>query len=135
MHPLYASGIISQPLFGIRSVHLDQNNRQSLSTRKSKRVNYYRGISILFSMNMKKLTRSQINRIIAGVCGGMGEYLDIDPTVIRIIWVVFTIISVGAGILAYLAAWLIIPLEESSHGASEMNIPENAPKAGKEERT
>jgi Putative stress-responsive transcriptional regulator len=45
------------------------------------------------------------------VCGGIGEYLDIDPTVIRFIWVILTIVSIGAGILAYLAAWLIIPLE------------------------
>jgi phage shock protein C len=62
---------------------------------------------------MKKLMRSKRNRIIAGVCGGIGEYLDVDPTVIRVVWVVLTIISVGAGILAYIAAWLIIPEEET----------------------
>ncbi len=62
---------------------------------------------------MKKLYRSKKNRIIAGVCSGIGEYLEIDPTVIRVIWALFTIVSMGVGILAYLAAWVIIPDEES----------------------
>jgi phage shock protein C len=77
-------------------------------------------------MTMKKLMRSKRNRIIAGVCGGIGEYLDVDPTVIRVVWVVLTIISVGAGILAYIAAWLIIP-EEETPVESAANVAEPAP--------
>jgi len=57
----------------------------------------------------KKLLRSKKNRMIAGVCGGIGEYLGIDPTVIRLLWVLFTLISLGAGIIAYIIAWIIIP--------------------------
>ena len=57
----------------------------------------------------KKLLRSKKNRIIAGVCGGIGEYLGVDPTVVRLLWVVFTLISLGVGILAYIIAWIIIP--------------------------
>ena len=60
---------------------------------------------------MKELKRSRTDRMIAGVCGGIGEYLDIDPNVIRLIWVVVTIFTAGTGILAYLLAWLIIPEE------------------------
>lgn len=60
---------------------------------------------------MKNLYRSKRNRFVAGVCGGIGEYLEIDPTVIRVIWALFTIFSMGVGILAYLAAWIIIPEE------------------------
>ncbi|MDD1675301.1 MAG: PspC domain-containing protein [Methanomicrobiales archaeon] len=60
---------------------------------------------------MKNLYRSKRNRVVAGVCGGIGEYLEIDPTVIRVIWALFTIFSMGVGILAYLAAWIIIPEE------------------------
>ena len=45
----------------------------------------------------KKLRRSKKNKVIAGVCGGIGEYLDVDPTVIRLVWVVFTLFS-GAGL-------------------------------------
>ena len=62
---------------------------------------------------MKELKRSRTNRMIAGVCGGIGEYLAIDPNVIRLIWVVVTVFTAGTGILAYLLAWLIIPEEES----------------------
>jgi phage shock protein C len=76
-------------------------------------------------MTVKKLTRSRKNRIIAGVCGGVGEYLDVDPTVIRFIWVVFSLIY-GAGIIAYVVAWLIIPLEEPA-GAPEAEAPEAGP--------
>jgi len=57
---------------------------------------------------MKRLTRSKHDRKIAGICGGMGEYFGIDPTVIRIAWVIFGL-CVGGGILAYLIAWLLIP--------------------------
>lgn len=57
----------------------------------------------------KKLLRSKSNRVIAGVCGGLGEYLKVDPTIVRLIWVLLTVISVGGGIIAYLIAWIIIP--------------------------
>ncbi|MBO5158620.1 MAG: PspC domain-containing protein [Agathobacter sp.] len=57
---------------------------------------------------MKRLVKSA-NRMICGVCGGIGEYLNIDPTVIRLIWVIFSIASLGTGILAYIIAALIMP--------------------------
>lgn len=57
----------------------------------------------------RRLVRSRNNRTICGVCGGIGEYLNVDPTVIRIIWVVFAFASVGTGALAYLIAALLIP--------------------------
>ncbi|MBC7086170.1 MAG: PspC domain-containing protein [Methanomethylovorans sp.] len=58
----------------------------------------------------KKLCRSKKERIIAGVCGGIGTYLNIDPTLIRLLWI-FLIFLSGGGILAYFIAWLIIPEE------------------------
>jgi phage shock protein PspC (stress-responsive transcriptional regulator) len=57
---------------------------------------------------MKKLYRSRINKILAGVCGGIGEYFDIDPTIIRLLWILF-IFAGGSGIIAYIIAWLIVP--------------------------
>ena len=56
----------------------------------------------------KKLCKSSSNRVVAGVCGGVAEYLDVDPTVIRLVWVLVTILG-GAGLLAYAAAFLIMP--------------------------
>ena len=59
-------------------------------------------------MSEKKLYRSEQNRFIGGVCGGIGEYLDTDPTIIRLI-TAFLILMMGSGIILYILAWLIIP--------------------------
>ncbi len=56
----------------------------------------------------KRIYRSKKERVIAGVCGGIAEYLDADPTIIRLLWVLGTLIW-GAGFLFYLLAWIIIP--------------------------
>lgn len=58
----------------------------------------------------KRLYRSEKNKVIAGVCGGIGEYFDVDPVWIRLAWVLLTLLTAFfGGILAYLIAWLIIP--------------------------
>ena len=56
----------------------------------------------------KLLRRSKTDRIIAGVAGGLGNSLGLAPTIIRLGWIVFTLLG-GAGIVAYLIAWTIIP--------------------------
>lgn len=61
----------------------------------------------------KQLFRSDSNAIIAGVCGGIGEYFEVDPTFIRILFVLITIFG-GSGILVYLALWLLVP--SRNHG-------------------
>jgi phage shock protein PspC (stress-responsive transcriptional regulator) len=58
---------------------------------------------------MKKLYRSKRSRIIAGVCGGIGEYLDVDPTLVRLLWVLLSF--QGIGIIVYAIAWVIVPEE------------------------
>ena len=55
----------------------------------------------------KKLYRNPDNKFIAGVCSGLGEYLNIDPTIVRLIWALVGLS--GAGLIAYLVAALIIP--------------------------
>ncbi len=63
---------------------------------------------------MKTLRRSRRNRMIAGVCGGLGEYFDTDPTLVRIIYVVLSVVSVAfPGILVYLLLWVITPVADS----------------------
>ena len=57
----------------------------------------------------KKLYRSSTNKTIAGVCGGIAQYLNIDPTIVRVIWALVCLS--GAGLLAYLICALIIPEE------------------------
>jgi phage shock protein C len=61
---------------------------------------------------MKRLYRSKKDRILGGVCAGLGEHLDVDPTVIRLIWAVVSVLSLGTGIVIYLLAWIIIPEED-----------------------
>lgn len=58
----------------------------------------------------KRLYRSRDNRMIAGVCGGIAHYFNLDPTVVRLIFVV-AILFAGSAILAYLIAWLVVPEE------------------------
>lgn len=60
---------------------------------------------------IKKLYRSEDDRMLAGVCGGIGEYLDIDPTVVRILWIVSAIFG-GVGILVYILCAIVIPEKE-----------------------
>lgn len=56
----------------------------------------------------KKLYKSNTNKMVAGVCGGVAEYLGVDPTVVRLIWVLFTALG-GSGLLAYILAAIIMP--------------------------
>jgi len=56
----------------------------------------------------KKLYRSGENKVLGGVCGGLGEYCVIDPILIRLAWVI-AIFVLGTGLLAYLIVWIIIP--------------------------
>jgi len=55
----------------------------------------------------KKLYRMREGRVLAGVCGGIAEYFNLDPTLIRVIWAV--VAATGSGILAYIICALIIP--------------------------
>ena len=61
----------------------------------------------------KRLYRSREDRILGGVCGGLAEYLDADPSLIRLLWVLIALVW-GLGILLYLAAWIIIPEKPKS---------------------
>ena len=56
----------------------------------------------------KRLHRSNGNKVIAGVCGGIAEYFDMDPTLIRLAWILFCALG-GSGVLAYIIAAIIIP--------------------------
>ena len=64
-------------------------------------------------MNGKKLYRSDENKMLAGVCGGIAEYFGVDPTLIRLAWVVFSLLG-GSGLLAYILAAIIIPRDDSN---------------------
>ncbi len=60
---------------------------------------------------MKKLLRSKHNRVIAGVAAGMAQYLNIDPTVVRILWALLLLPGGIPGLVLYIVCWIIIPEE------------------------
>ena len=68
----------------------------------------------------RRLERSLVDRQIAGVCGGLGVYLGLDPVLVRLLWIVLTVVpgAILFGLLAYLAAWLLIP--EAAGGATPL---------------
>lgn len=62
-------------------------------------------------MGEKRLYRSNNNKVLLGICGGIGEYLNVDPVVIRLLWVIFCCMG-GSGVLAYIVAAVIIPYQQ-----------------------
>jgi len=61
---------------------------------------------------MNRLYRSETDRVLGGVCGGIAETYDLDPSLVRII-AVLLMLSLGGGILAYIIAWIIVPTESA----------------------
>ncbi|GAB4249573.1 MAG: hypothetical protein Kow00129_10350 [Thermoleophilia bacterium] len=63
----------------------------------------------------KRLYRSREDKIIAGVAGGLAEYLEVDATLVRVLWVLITLMG-GSGFLAYLILWIIVPARPAAAG-------------------
>jgi phage shock protein C len=66
----------------------------------------------------KKLRRSRQDRVIAGVCGGLAEYLAIDSTIVRIVFALITVIPNGVGLLAYIIMVIVVPEEPASEATT-----------------
>jgi phage shock protein PspC (stress-responsive transcriptional regulator) len=77
----------------------------------------------------KKIYRSESDRMIAGVCGGIGEYFDIDPTIVRIIFA-FILLS-GGGLILYIILWIVIPTESRVNKEKEYTKQDNNKKNSK----
>ena len=58
---------------------------------------------------MKRLYRSSDNRVFAGICGGLGEYFDVDPTVVRVVYVLLSLLTAFMGVLLYIILLFVIP--------------------------
>lgn len=67
----------------------------------------------------KVLMRRRDGRMLAGVCAGVADYFSLDVTLVRVIWAVVSVITGGAGVLAYLVAWIIIPDEGQKSSIAE----------------
>lgn len=64
-------------------------------------------------MEPKRLYRSRSERMLAGVCGGLAEYFQVDPTLVRLVFVFFALFG-GPGFLAYLIMWVVVPEEPAA---------------------
>ena len=73
----------------------------------------------------RKLYLSRTDRKIAGVCGGLAVYLDMDPTLVRIVWVMTALVA-GWGLIGYLIAWVVMPEEPLYQPALYPASPEPA---------
>ncbi|MDR2809979.1 MAG: PspC domain-containing protein [Tannerellaceae bacterium] len=62
----------------------------------------------------RKLTRSN-NKLIAGVCSGLADYLDLDPTMVRIAYILLSVFTLFSGVIAYLILWIVMPAEETDY--------------------
>ena len=61
---------------------------------------------------MRKIERSRTNKLLAGVCGGLGEAFDINPNIVRVIWVIATVLLFDViliGVLIYILCWVFLP--------------------------
>jgi phage shock protein C len=78
------------------------------------------------NLSGKTLRRSRNQRMLSGVSGGIGEYLNLDPTLVRLGWVVLTFITGGAAIIGYIVAWIVMP-EAEAPGAPAQQPPAQQP--------
>ena len=58
---------------------------------------------------MRRIHRSATDKVIAGICGGLGEYFNIDPVILRVVWAL-SALALGVGLLLYLICWILIPV-------------------------
>jgi len=73
---------------------------------------YYKGesVEIIMAKKVKRLYRaSEKNSMVAGVCAGIADYFEVDPTMVRLVWVLMTVFSFGTGLVGYLVMWIIMP--------------------------
>ena len=87
----------------------------------------YCGTRVAGVVARKRLMRSRAGRKVAGVCQGFAEYFDLDVTLIRIVWAVVAVCG-GAGVLAYVIAWIVMPEEPVSVVASPAAQPDSVPR-------
>jgi phage shock protein C len=71
----------------------------------------------------RQLMRSRYNKKIAGVCGGFAEYLEVDPTLVRVIWLALAFLPFPGAILAYIIAWIAMPKEPYQVPAAGQFVP------------
>jgi len=82
---------------------------------------------------MNKLYRSDTDKVIGGVCGGLGEYLHVDPLILRILFVLLAMVN-GLGLAAYVILWILIPVSQATYTSQEEMVRHNVQEIGQRAR-
>ena len=82
---------------------------------------------------MNKLYRSNTDKVIGGVCGGLGEYLHIDPLILRILFVLLAMVN-GVGLAAYVILWILVPVSQATYTSQEEMVRHNVQEIGQRAR-
>lgn len=61
----------------------------------------------------RKVYRSRSDKILGGVCGGLAEYFNLDPLIVRAVWILLLLVATGAALIIYILAWILVPAERS----------------------
>jgi phage shock protein PspC (stress-responsive transcriptional regulator) len=77
-----------------------------------------------------RLMRTRLDKKIAGVCGGMAKYLDLDPTLMRVLWLLLLFALPPAGLIGYIAAWIVMPKEPEPYPPVVATAQASTPYAG-----
>ena len=79
----------------------------------------------------KRLAKSNVNRVISGVCGGIGEYFNVDPTLIRLGWAALTVFTAGmGGLIAYIICAVVMPNAPADYDPHDHNNHWNSDNGG-----
>lgn len=73
----------------------------------------------------KKLYRSETDKILGGVCGGLAEYFGIDSAIVRLVFVLILVYG-GSGLLVYIILWIVLPTQSTTYTSSDDVISENS---------
>ncbi len=72
----------------------------------------------------RKLYRSEKDKMIGGVCGGLGEYFNIDSTIVRLVFALIVLYG-GSGLILYIILWIVVPTESQAKSSSEEVVKKN----------
>lgn len=75
---------------------------------------------------VKRLYRSRNDRLLGGVCAGLADYFNIDPTIMRLLYILLCFVSLGSGVLIYVVLWVIVPESKVYHMPPNRNKDDNA---------
>ena len=80
-------------------------------------------------MNPRRLYRSETEKVLGGVAGGVSEYLDVDPSIVRVVWAVLALITGGLFFVLYIVMWIVVPLAPEPPGRQATAGAEGDPPA------